>query len=115
MTTTDDLRVVDLDPGELGIDLTSDGADAGLPVVAVHGEIDAATAPRLIACLDAVAAHRPATITIDLSGVDFMDSSGVNAIIDLRTRTAAWHGRVVVTGVRPRVRRVCEITGVPLT
>jgi len=109
--TTVNRRVVDLDPGELGIDITSATSGSGTPVIAITGEIDAATAPRLVACFEAVAAGRPPSITVDLTEVDFMDSSGVNALVDLCTLAVGWDGTVVVTGAAPNVRRVCDITG----
>jgi anti-sigma B factor antagonist len=112
MTTTANRRVVDLDPGELGIDITSTEGRAGTPVIAVAGEIDAASAPRLTACFEAVASSQPATVTVDLTDVSFMDSSGVNALVDLCALVTPWDGTVVVAGAAPNVRRVCEITGI---
>jgi anti-anti-sigma factor len=116
MTTTDARRVVDrgpAPPAELGIVVSDPGG--GALVVAVAGEIDAATAPGLAGAFRAVAARRPSTITVDLTGVPFMDSSGVNALVELCGRTADWRGTVVVTGAAPNVRRVCELTGVEET
>jgi anti-sigma B factor antagonist len=111
MTTTDERRVVDLDPGELGIVITSTESGGGTTsVIAVAGEIDAATAPRLAACFGAVAAGRPGTITVDLTGVPFMDSSGVNALVDLCALATAWGGTLVITGAAANVRRVCDLT-----
>ena len=52
--------------------------EAGDGVVAVAGELDAATADQLVRRLSAP----PAVQVIDLSGVTFIDASGVRALVD---------------------------------
>jgi anti-anti-sigma factor len=115
MTTTVHRRLVDHDPSELRIALTSDEGGTGTPVIAVTGEIDAATVPRLIACFQAVVAHRPSSITVDLTAVPFLDSSGISALVDLCSAARPWGGSVEVTGVAANVRRVFDITGIGAT
>ena len=108
MSTTEDRRV-DLEPGALGLDLCS--LDDGSPLVSLSGEIDAATVGRLEACLDAVVRGGARTVTIGLAGVTFMDSSGINAILELRRRLGPG-GRVHLRNCSASIRRVCDITGV---
>ena len=50
------------------------------------------------------------TLRIDLSGVTFMDSSGLNALIGIRTLALARH-TLVVENSSANVRRILEITG----
>ena len=70
------------------------------------GEIDQATAPLFADALaDAVPGrHR---VEVDLAGVTFMDSSGINALVQHRRPGCD----LVVTHVPPHIRRVLDITG----
>jgi anti-sigma B factor antagonist len=63
---------------DLGIDVTDRGDWA---VLAVRGEIDVATAPQLREeLLELVSAGRK-QIVVDLSGVDFLDSTGLGVLV----------------------------------
>ena len=101
-------RIIDLEPGEIGIDLVS--AEDGSPVIFVRGEIDAATVGRLEACFDAVADAGPTTVTVGFEHVTFMDSSGINAILDLRRRLGT-SARIRLQDCSPAVVRMCDIIG----
>ena len=73
-------------------------------VVFVRGELDIATGPQLQECLTDFARR---SITLDFSGVTFMDSSGVAAIAAaLKQRS-----KVMLRGVGPVQRVVLEATG----
>jgi anti-sigma B factor antagonist len=81
----------------------------GRRIVAVHGEVDLATADQLRGALaDPGAAGE---LVADLAGVDFMDSAGLGvlarAAVDLREAGV----RLVVARLTSRVRRVIEISG----
>ena len=55
----------------------------GVRVIHAHGEIDIATAPELAGHLHE--ANGTATaVVIDLSGVDFMDSTGISTLLEAR-------------------------------
>ena len=51
-----------------------------LPVIAVSGEIDVATAPQLRECLHRVIVQGDATIVLDLLGVTFLDSTALGVL-----------------------------------
>jgi anti-anti-sigma factor len=71
------------------------------------GEIDAATVPQLV---DALATLNGATeTTLDLTGLTFIDSSGVHAIVDY-ARSREPGGTVRLTAVSPTVSQLFEIT-----
>ena len=107
MSTTED-RLVDLEPGALWLDLRS--AADGSPLLVLDGEIDVATVGRLEGVLEALVRSGARTITINLSAVTFMDSSGVNAILESRRRLGSG-GRIRLQQCAPQITRVCEITG----
>ena len=71
------------------------------------GEIDAATVPHLV---DALATLNGVTeTTLDLTGLTFIDSSGVHAIVDY-ARSREPDGTVTLTDVSPTASRLFEIT-----
>ena len=85
---------------------------AGTPLEQLRaaGEIDAATADRLeAALLDVVSTA--SSISVDLAAVNFMDSSGLRAMIIAMNaaREAGVSLRIVAT--TPAVDRLLEITG----
>lgn len=68
--------------------------------LSIGGALDALTAPQLRAELDQLSALRQAAITIDLSGLDFIDSSGVAVLVSLYKRVRTMQGTVSVVGIR---------------
>ena len=88
---------------------TADLADAR--VVRVSGEIDLSNASDLLEEIGASVRSGATTIVVDLSGVTFLDSSGIAMLCKLRRRIA--HSRqelrLVVPGDSP-IRRILEIT-----
>jgi len=86
-------------------------AQDGHPVVVLRGEIDLAAAERLGAALaEAMAAG--SRIIVDLSGTSFMDSTGVNALIDAHHRLGQLPEAIVLRDPSPAVRRVLAVAGI---
>ena len=84
----------------------------GVARVNVRGELDVATSPSLQRCLDGeLTAGRG--VELDLSGVPFIDSSGIRVLL-IELGSFAEQGRdfTVCTPLRDQVRRVLELTGV---
>ncbi len=80
-------------------------------VVALNGELDVAGAALIELVVDRVAAdHAPRALVLDLSGLDFMDSTGLRLVV-LADARAREEGRefALVRGA-PDVHRVFEIT-----
>jgi anti-sigma B factor antagonist len=82
----------------------------GWTVLAVVGELDVATAPRLRQEVHRVAGDLQPAIVLDLSGVDFLDSTGLGVIIGILKRVRTQGGDLRLAGAPDRVRRVFEIT-----
>jgi anti-anti-sigma factor len=79
-------------------------------VLRVDGELDLAGAPRLTAAVEATR-ERPngVPLVIDLSGVAFMDSTGVRSLVDAG-RTASEDGRrLAFLRPSPQVTRVLDL------
>lgn len=79
-------------------------------VVALVGELDISSAPRVEKELGIVEAAAPATIVLDLSQLEFMDSTGLRIVVSGDARARQRGGRfVVVRGPEP-VQRIFRIT-----
>jgi anti-sigma B factor antagonist len=83
-------------------------------VVAVTGEVDLHTAPVLRAALEPVVAaagpDRP-DVVVDLTGVAFLDSTGLGEIVGAHKALQASQGRLHLVTGNDRVRRLVAITG----
>jgi anti-sigma B factor antagonist len=81
-------------------------------IVVAEGELDLHTAPTLQAEIDSALAQNVALIVVDLSKVDFMDSTGLSVIVSTVASMREQGGEVrVVTGA-DKIRKVFTLTGV---
>jgi len=79
-------------------------------LIAVEGELDLATAPRLKwPLVDAIDAGARVLI-VDLSGVTFMDSTALGVLIGVR-RTLKLGSRLAIVCTDPEVLKIFEISG----
>jgi anti-sigma B factor antagonist len=81
--------------------------------VTVAGEIDLYTAPRLHSELAAVigSASPSARVIVDMSGVDFCDSTGMNVLLtSLRQANDRGIG-FELAAPRPAVKKILQVTG----
>jgi anti-sigma B factor antagonist len=74
-------------------------------VVRLQGELDLDTAEGLPEWLIEISGS---TVVLDLSGLSFMDSSGISAIVQARIELG---DNLVLSRPQPNVQRVLEITG----
>lgn len=68
--------------------------------IAVRGSLDINSAPALAEEIDKVVAKRPEKVSVDLSGLDLIDSSGVAALVKLYKNIRANGGQIAITGAR---------------
>lgn len=97
VTTPDDLRVDTRD-------------DRGCAVVAVAGELDVYSVPRLQSELRRVMATGRFTVVVDLTDVAFMDSSGLGVLVSAHKRMLAVRGTLRVVTDQPLVLKLLRIT-----
>ena len=80
--------------------------------VRLSGEIDHHSAVAVRSEIDTVIAElRPERLVLDLSGIDFMDSSGIGLIMGRYAKMKAVGGEIVVESPNARVRRIFEMAG----
>jgi anti-sigma B factor antagonist len=88
--------------------------EAGKVVIVVEGELDMNTAPLLERELDAATAAPDAAVLLDLSGCEFIDSTGIALIVKAWQKLEG-EDRFALCGVGDQVKRVLEITGLEST
>jgi anti-anti-sigma factor len=94
-----------MQPHNFKVDVEDDGR---LLVLRLGGELDIATVPLVEATVDRHSAGRHALV-VDLSALDFMDSSGLRLILELGGRGEGAGVAFVAPG--ERVGRVLDMTG----
>jgi anti-anti-sigma factor len=91
-------------------DVRSEELEGGISALTVRGELDMNTAPELERSLEAAPG---ASIMLDLSDCEFIDSTGIALIVRTWQRLDSdGDGRLVLCRVKHQVRRLLEITGV---
>jgi anti-sigma B factor antagonist len=68
--------------------------------LAIRGSLDINTAPQLGDEVDRIIAEKPNAVTVDLSGLDLIDSSGVAALVKLYKGVRSSGGAVTISGAR---------------
>jgi anti-sigma B factor antagonist len=80
--------------------------------MSLAGEIDLYTAPRLHAALiSALAQDDPVRIVVDMSGVEFCDSTGMSVLLAAQRRAREVGGDVELAAPRPAIRKILQVTG----
>ena len=74
-------------------------ASGAVHVIAMRGELDIATAPRLCVRIDAARRAGARRLLIDLTTAEFCDSTGLRALIGCRQEIVAGGGRMVVAAL----------------
>ena len=93
---------------ELGVDF--DESDL-VPVVVVRGELDFGTAPRLRDVLVRRAMDGGQHVVVDLSAVEFLDSTGLGVLVGALKRYRTFGGDLYLVVTTERIRAVFELTG----
>lgn len=82
----------------------------GQTLMALVGELDIASAPRLEEGLAEVERDTPGTLVLDLRKVDFIDSTGLRAVIAADERARSAGRRLVIVRGPAAVERVFSVT-----
>lgn len=109
MTRTDSDFVMTLMAERDCMDLSISSHES-IPILRVTGDIDMASAPALAAALEQNTAGYRSPLLLDLSGCSFVDSGGLNVLLQAVRQfdLQAWLG---VLGANRNVRRIFEIVG----
>lgn len=95
--------------GQLTIRSDRDGV---VHTICVTGELDLATAKELQLELERVETTDAESIILDLSGLTFMDSTGVRLLIAAHHRSRSDSNRLALLRGGPAIQRVLQLSGV---
>ena len=78
-------------------------------VLPLEGEIDLHVSPRVERALASIIKNRPRSIIVDLSGVRFIDSSGLAVLIRAMQDIQKYGGKLTLSGLNGHVRPIFEM------
>jgi anti-sigma B factor antagonist len=84
--------------------------DGDSTVVYLTGELDLLVSPDLQRLLDTECERNPRRLCLDLTGVDFLDSSALRVFVHTHKRLAGESARLELVSCRPEVRRLLSLT-----
>jgi anti-sigma B factor antagonist len=91
------------------LDITTEELE-GQTRVALTGELDIASAPQFEEGLARVEGDTPGVLVLDLRGVEFIDSTGLRAVIAADERARSAGRRFVIVRGTAAVERVFSVT-----
>ena len=94
------------------MDISVSQTTAGdVPIVAVSGEVDVYSAPALKDNITEILQSGVTTLIVDLSGVAFLDSTGLGALVEARAATSDAGGSLPLVCSQERILKLFTITG----
>lgn len=78
-------------------------------ILAIEGDIDLYQVPVVKEKLDELIQRKPGRILVDLSRVNYIDSSGLALFIECLQSIAAYGGKLGLFGLQPTIRHIFEI------
>jgi anti-sigma B factor antagonist len=94
---------------------TERDVDDRTAIVAVDGEIHVSTAPEFSGVLAAAIESGRIRLVLDLTGVMFIDSTGLSVLLNALRRVTRAGGRMAIVCSNPTVLRLFEITHLDTT
>ncbi len=82
----------------------------GVEVVALSGRLDAANAIEVRDQIRGLIQAGEGRVLIDLSGIKFLDSSGISVLVGAMKEANSKGGRIALLRVPPTVRSLLELT-----
>ena len=92
-------------------ELREQSSERGAHVICVRGEIHLTTAPRFSEHLTEAIESGKTAIVLDMSGVEFIDSTGLSVLLNGLRLMGQRQGRLALVSANPTVLRLFHITG----
>jgi anti-sigma B factor antagonist len=99
-----------MDPVVPHFELSEESPDARTHVIKVRGEIHVSTAQEFSERLTAAIATGKTAVVLDLTEVEFIDSTGLSVLLNGLRRVTRQRGRLALVCSNPTVLRLFEIT-----
>jgi anti-sigma B factor antagonist len=97
--------------GLIDFGLVDESLDSGTHLIALRGEIDVHSAPRLGSRLFGLVEDGTSRVIVDLSDVTFIDSTGIGVLLNALRHFSLRHARMVLVCPTERVLRPFQVTG----
>ena len=78
--------------------------------IVAEGEIDLSSVPQLSRMLDDLINGGNVELIVDMTGVDFIDSTGLGVLVGARKKALAQDGSVQLACLQPKVLKIFRIT-----
>jgi anti-sigma B factor antagonist len=78
-------------------------------VLPLAGEIDLHVSPTIRTSLNRMIAKKPKRLVVDLSGVSYIDSAGLGAVIEAMQEVEAYGGKFALAGMQETVRSIFKM------
>src|SRR5262245_25148135 len=89
-----------------------DDRQNGVARLALRGELDLTTAPELDGHLERVEQDGVQAVLLDLRDLTFVDSTGLHAFLNARSRAADNGHRFALVGANERIRKLLQLTAI---
>jgi len=76
----------------------------------VNGDIDINSSPEIRDSFEKTATKKIMKIVINLSGVSYIDSSGLATLVEMLKKTRGYGGKMRLSNLAPKVKSLFEIT-----
>ena len=80
-------------------------------VLRLQGELDASNRDHLHGAISSALEKHPRLLVVDLSSLGFIDCAGLSVLVWAHKRLAECGHRLVITGAKPAVQRLLQLTG----
>ena len=93
----------------LSVSVISPASDGRVATISLAGELDRSNENEARLAVDRAVGCGATTLIVDLSGLTFMDSSGVNMLLRAYHSLMRRHGRLILVASSGPVRRILEV------
>jgi anti-sigma B factor antagonist len=97
-------------PAEGGFGIDAERLAGDVVVLSLHGDLDLHVAPALRKAIASAIDRGTSSLVLDLSGVTFVDSTALGAMLGAMKRLQSRQGRLRIVVPQTNVRRAFEIT-----
>lgn len=81
-----------------------------ITIMTLSGRFDALMAKEFKQVISGLIANRTISIAVDMAAVDFIDSSGLGALVGSLKGVTKEQGEIRIAGLSPEVRTIFELT-----
>ena len=85
--------------------------EGGIVILAVHGKLDAATAPHFDLRVNPLLAQGERYFLVDFEHLDYISSAALRRLLILAKKAQAAGGKAVLASLPPPIREIFEMAG----